>query len=435
MEPFHEGDFHTYMFISEADQEIARIEIEGVYSDKMGVWGELSVYYLFEGTPERVVGFKRVNLIQDKRPGVLDLEERTTMFNWQTMYEMAMSATVEATRKPKTPSILTPTEAGANAPFLVPPFILSRGVSLLFGPGGTGKSLLALAMALSVTTGRAVFGNRPTETGPVLYLDYEDTERTQQERMSSVMQGMDISEDDLEHGIHYLKPQSSVGKMRRELHTHMRELRPVLVIVDSVGQARGGDANGSEETIKMFATLNSLDTSVLGIDHMTKDDRRSGKMLTPYGSVYTENSVRLAWAVKAAESSTSTERYLNLIQTKRNSVAAHEPLGAQMTFTNEGMEFNGTMQPILRKVIVSLSDRWWEKAEGSTIDRIVDSLDSHGNKTISELASLLDIPKDTVKRTLDRYLDKKVSKVTTTKPFVWGLMASKEHEQDNGTDE
>jgi len=53
----------------------------------------------------------------------------------------------------------------------------------------------------------------------------------------------------------------------------------------------------------------------------------------------------------------------------------------------------------------------------------VDALESNGKKTISELAVLLEVPRDTIDRTLQRYDGTKVEKVTTTKPFVWGLSA------------
>lgn len=236
--------------------------------------------------------------------------------------------------------------------------------------------------------------------------------------MGAIIDGMGVKD---EPDIRYFKPRSAMSKMRHELNQLIRENKPALIIVDSIGLARGGDASASEDTIKLFSTLSGLSVPILGIDHMNKDDRRSGKMVTPFGSVYTENSVRLAWAVRAAEASTDVDTYLNLVQTKRNNVAAHQPIGVHIHFDNEMMAFGDSEQPVLRQVQINTTDKWWEQqANDSTADRIEQWLVDNGKGTIAQISKDLSMKTNTVQVSLTRNVTR-FEQLTSQKPYVWGL--------------
>jgi len=424
---FHDDDYHTYTMTSSKGQNICRFEVDRVYEDKGAVWGEITVWYLFDGEPKApIIAHKRVNMLLDRRPGINDLVDTADMWPWDEFYEAVTNRTVESHRKPPKLVTLVPmADDGMTAPFLIEPFLLTKGVSLLFGPGGTGKSMIGLSLAIAVTTGRTVLGRKPSKVGSVLFIDYEDTQTVHQTRLKGLLEGLGLTKDDMKFPIHYLKPKVSIAKMRRDLHTLMREEQPVLVIVDSVGLGRGGDAMGSEDTIRFFQALNGLDTAVLGIDHMTKDDTRSGKMLTPYGSVYTVNSVRLAWAIKRMEASTETLSYLNLVQTKRNNVAAHGVVGMEMEFHNDMREFGDEgdiFQPVLKKVTLTTGDAYQAvQSEGTLIDRACDWLDLNGKGIISEIANGISANPDSLTTAFSKHEGERVQKVSKSKPFLWDL--------------
>jgi hypothetical protein len=67
------------------------------------------------------------------------------------------------------------------------PGIIPEGATLLVGAPKTGKSWLALGLAVAVATGGKALGAIEVEPGPVLYLALEDTPRRLQDRLSKVL--------------------------------------------------------------------------------------------------------------------------------------------------------------------------------------------------------------------------------------------------------
>lgn len=423
---FHDEDFHSYVFVNEAGQQVCRFEIDNVYEKQDGVWGEVTLWYLFEGDPERpIISHARQNMLTTVRKGDTDLLYETygEVFAWDRMLQTVRGMTVEAVRVPVKPEALEIIGEDEYPPFLVEPFILDRGVSLFFGPGGTGKSMIALSAAIAVASGRTVFGRKPTQTGPVLYIDYEEpTKAAHDRRMGALLDGLGIGLEDLEHDILWVKPRQPIAKIRRQLKTYMREYKPALIIVDSVGLARGGNATEAEATIALFSVLSSLDCAVFAIDHVTKDDQRQKAMVTPYGSIYTVNSVRLAWSVMPAVATTEGKTYLVMKQTKRNHVAAHDALGGEITFANDMVEFEGGAQPILRSVKVNLTDMWWDTDGSSAIDKAVDYLETHGPTPAGVIARGIGVNVQSLSKKLRDFDGVRVKRVSaSSNPVIWAL--------------
>jgi hypothetical protein len=69
------------------------------------------------------------------------------------------------------------------------PGIIPEGATLLVGAPKTGKSWLALGLAVAVATGGKALGSIEVDPGPVLYLALEDTPRRLQDRLSKVLAG------------------------------------------------------------------------------------------------------------------------------------------------------------------------------------------------------------------------------------------------------
>lgn len=67
------------------------------------------------------------------------------------------------------------------------PGLIPEGATLLVGAPKTGKSWMALGLAVAVATGGKALGTIDVDAGPVLYLALEDTPRRLQERLRKVL--------------------------------------------------------------------------------------------------------------------------------------------------------------------------------------------------------------------------------------------------------
>ena len=151
-------------------------------------------------------------------------------------------------------------------------------------------------------------------------------------RYGAIRDALGIKEG--ERFIWHEKVRGNIRDAQRRLRRLVREHGFVLVIIDSIGLARGGDVSGSEQTIKLFKMFNQLGAAVLALDHMTKEDQKrvaTGKMdareATPIGSQFTQSSARLAWFISHMPQSTAKKKFVNLYNTKHNHTPWHEPVG------------------------------------------------------------------------------------------------------------
>lgn len=81
--------------------------------------------------------------------------------------------------------------------WIVEDMVPAGAVTLLSGDGGTGKSLLAMQMAVSVVTGRPFFG-RAVEQGPVLYVSCEDDLDELHRRLDWMARTLEVPADQLD---------------------------------------------------------------------------------------------------------------------------------------------------------------------------------------------------------------------------------------------
>lgn len=154
-------------------------------------------------------------------------------------------------------------------PYLLYPMLPRDRATIVFGQGGTGKSFLAAAVAVSVATGLPVVQGWHIGTpGPVLVLDWEADSDEWNDRVAMVAHGID-SHPPL---IHYRNCIGSLADQVEDVSRHVAQHGIALVIVDSVGMAtptgrEGGDAN--EGALRLFAALRELRCTALLIDHVT----------------------------------------------------------------------------------------------------------------------------------------------------------------------
>jgi hypothetical protein len=194
--------------------------------------------------------------------------------------------------------------------WIVDGLVGSVGATSLIGFGQTGKSLLALASALTVCSGENMWLGLDAPKGTVLFLDWEADEATHRWRISQLCHGAGRG---CPRGLHYLRPRLPLARAVTAVARHAAQVGATLLIVDSVMLARGGDAFGAESTLGLYAALDRIGIPALLVDHRSKHSDENGDA-GPYGSVSNFNSLRLAWGTKTIPTSDGADIRLKKVK-------------------------------------------------------------------------------------------------------------------------
>ncbi len=330
--------------------------------------------------PHEVYGPARYNLLSSTgaRPILAYLEAAQEQYDWKTLFQQVGSKTIRSHREVE--QVVTYAEwepIEDEQPFLLAPFIAASGVSVLYGAGMVGKSTFAAVLATCVLTGEPILGHWATETGPVLWCDYETDETEVYERILALQKGMKIDDGDWKDNLHHATMHGKVVNVIDGIQTKVLDYGAKLIVLDSIGNARGGDAIGADDTLKLFKALRSLNVPVLALDHVTKEDVRAGKSATPYGSVFTINSARLLWAMVQDEDTSAPPeiRQVNLTNTKQNRIPRQPRCGVRFVTTMKKSQIMDTLS-------VQLNEGTWDAAGLSAVDLVLRTLREAGDEFV-----------------------------------------------------
>jgi len=220
-----------------------------------------------------------INNLQARRREAEVLEGQLPTGIWAYLFERA----AERIARPTT-QLLCLAETSVPPPsFLLKPFILNEGANIIFGPGGTLKSHLALVFAKCIANNWLPSGNHDLElfgTGRVLFLDWEDDISPFLDRAKRLALDLDK--------IFYAKCTKPFFDMLPEVRDLVEKADPALVVIDSLGPAiAGGNAFSLETAAAFISAAKSLERPFLIVAHPPKQAKE-----TVYGSVFFENLAR-----------------------------------------------------------------------------------------------------------------------------------------------
>jgi hypothetical protein len=177
---------------------------------------------------------------------------------------------------------------------------LPRGVVALFGAhGGTGKSTIALMLAVATVTGRPLFGV-PTEESAAVFVSLEDGASIVRHRLAGICRAWGIDPMTLHERLHVVdgteNPElySAEGKGAGDVTSAYVELVRLvqstgagLVVVDNASDSFGGDEINRRQVRAFMRSLGQVarltDCAVCLLAHVDKTTSRAGKPMNGEG--------------------------------------------------------------------------------------------------------------------------------------------------------
>jgi RecA-family ATPase len=227
--------------------------------------------------------------------------------------------------------------------WLVEPIIPNNQLVVIYAPGGTGKSLLALYVSAALATGREVFGTKNNPV-PVLYMDYEMHQAQLYERLTA----MGYSKDTDLSLLHYasLPPIGSLDKPEgaKQICDLARACQAKLVIIDTFSRAVEGAENDAD-TVRNFYRWTALNLkqegrAMLRIDHAGKDLKKGAR-----GTSAKNDDVDLVWQM------TRNDNTVTLKSTKKRHTWIKEKIlftvnktEQMFTTSSKGQDIHGRCQ-------------------------------------------------------------------------------------------
>jgi RecA-family ATPase len=189
----------------------------------------------------------------------------------------------------------------------VPGLIPQKQVTALYGDGATGKSLLALMLAVATAMGLSWIGFEEINCGPVIYLGAEDDIEELHRRLAQIVLSLGVSLTEA-HDLHLVplagedavlatfneKKMIETTKRWEQLRALVKRIRPTLLILDTKADLFGGNELDRVQARQFIGLLRGLaistPVSVVLLDHPSLTGMSSGTGAS--GSTGWSNSVR-----------------------------------------------------------------------------------------------------------------------------------------------
>jgi KaiC/GvpD/RAD55 family RecA-like ATPase len=154
-------------------------------------------------------------------------------------------------------------------PWLAEPLLVRGAFTVLYGREGEGKSMVSLAVAVSVASGEPGAGFSP-QPGRVLYIDAENGEREIHRRVRALGLPFAAADRLAIYATEGLDLRSDLGEIEAAIVAE----RPTLTVLDSFRTLWAGSENDSEEVAPVLDRLRNLgrrhDTATLLLHHTSK---------------------------------------------------------------------------------------------------------------------------------------------------------------------
>ena len=411
------GDAYRYTWPTTG----VRVELDRLQENRDGLVAEATIARLVGAQPH-LLHDARLNLLstQTKAGLVRALEKQAQDVDWQNVVE-TFCFLAKRTFRDGDPALDLMAEPPPPRPrWLLKPYLEHAGPTTLFGPGGSGKTYLVDAMAVTLATGRSLLGF-PSEPVKVLLLDYEADRATHYQRIQAVQLGHNRTED-LDGLIFYRSMSAPLYAAAPGLRRQVADLGIGVVFTDSLSLACGGDLKESSDVLRCFAAARSMGVPHLFIAHVTKEQVRSteeggSRRMSPFGTIYTENQSRNTWSVQRSGEEGDDEGHVALVHEKTNNGRFQKRHAYRVRFTPDPQDEDAVAAVEYRPVDLASVPAFSERVP--LTDRLLAELRDGGKDLEALYAQVPDQPQNKIRATLS-YLGKQ-GKVVRLDPRRYGL--------------
>lgn len=337
------------------------------------------------------------------------LDSRMNDVDWHTIIEQISQYSIDHMRQGEPVLELWTCDDVKPPEYVLSPLLPKLQPTVIYGLGGTGKSMLALLCGMII---QLPWDDNPlklsiTTRAPVLYLDWETDESEIRWRMACLRRGMGM----LDLSLHYRRCALALADDTERIRQSILDKNISFLIVDSIGAACGGDLNSAEPAIRMFTAIRELKVTSLLLAHTAKNV--GGKDTTIFGSSFFNFYARNVWELKKAQETGQDNISVGLYHRKANMSRLHQPLGYKFSFSENTAKIE-TQQ------IARVSDL----AEHLPVrTRIQDTLGRYGKMKVKDIAEMINATEGTVRDKLNDMRHRK--EVNRDEMGNWSLLSDR----------
>lgn len=299
-----------------------KFTVDHIRRSSEGLSGEVLVEAELPTIPQHL-HWARLNMSSTSARSTLQkfLASRTQgiQIDWTTMLEI-LCRKVALSEREGEPFADVGLDDPEEATWLVQDYAPLGEAMTVYGDGGVGKSMLSLAVAMSIKSGlEFVPGFTPLSTGEALYLDWEAGRARINARMQALCRGLGVPP----FKIRYRRCHGPFVDQIEEVLLECDQHNVIFVVVDSVEMAISGSGNDAgdpnEKVTKLHSGLRWLKATTALVDHISAAGAgTTGGAGKPIGGVAKRNLARMVYEMRKATNVGEGSMHVALYNTKRN---------------------------------------------------------------------------------------------------------------------
>lgn len=321
-----------YVFKWEAEK--LQATLDRMHDDHRGTLSAELTLKTMATEPPQLLHQSRINLtsLTGRNTVSKHMDQRWNTHDWPAVVEQICALALERYR------LGEPVEELCTADDIQPPTEVLPGIlyealpSILFGPRSVGKSTIAQSFAQVVQLpwpDNPMGIAAPSESYPVLYLDWETTRETVLWQLKKLQNGMSPK---MPFFMQYRRCIAPLADDVEQLRAHIINTGSRVVIIDSLGPAVGGDLNDAGQALRFFCALSQLKVTSLILAHVSKGLGTGER--TVFGSVFFENEARCIWEVRGLQEAGEDTLEVGLFHRKSPPfMGKQKPFGYKLSYT------------------------------------------------------------------------------------------------------